>query len=57
MNGRERELIAVLEREHRLSEAEYAELIRGRDEEAAALLAERASAGSAGTTVRRNGTA
>ena len=43
MNGRERELIAVLEREHRLSEAEYAELIRGRDEEAAALLAERAS--------------
>ena len=43
MNGRERELIAALEREHRLSEAEYAELIRGRDEEAAALLAERAS--------------
>ena len=43
MNGRERELIAVLEREHRLSGAEYAELIRGRDEEAAALLAERAA--------------
>ena len=43
MNGRERELIAALEREHRLSEAEYAELIRGRDEEAAVLLAERAS--------------
>ena len=43
MNGRERVLIAALEREHSLSEAEYAELIRERDQEAAALLAERAA--------------
>ena len=42
MNGRVRELITVLEREHSLSEAEYAELIEGRDPEAAALLAEKA---------------
>ena len=44
MNGRERDLIGALERGHSLSEAEYAELIRGRDAEAAALLADRASA-------------
>ena len=37
MNGRERDLIGALERGHSLSEAEYAELIRGRDAEAAAL--------------------
>ena len=42
MTERIRELIARLEREQRLTEAEYAELVRDRDEEAAKLLAARA---------------
>ena len=44
MTGRERELILRLERERSLSEGEYAELITCRDDEAAQLLAEAASA-------------
>ena len=44
MTGRERELILRLERERSLAEGEYAELIAGRDGEAAQLLAEAASA-------------
>ena len=44
MTERERSLILRLERERRLSEAEYAELIANRDPEAAQLLAELASA-------------
>ena len=44
MNGRTREMIERLAREHRLEEAEYAELIDSRDDEAAALLSERAVA-------------
>ena len=44
MTERIRELIERLEREHRLSEAEYAELIRNRDAEAAELLAGKAAA-------------
>ncbi len=44
MTDRERELIERLASEHRLREPEYAELIEGRDAEAAALLAERAVA-------------
>ena len=43
MTGRERELIGRLTEEHSLSEAEYAELIANRDEEAAQLLAEAAT--------------
>ena len=39
MTERIRDLIFRLQKEHSLSEAEYAELITGRDEEAAALLA------------------
>ena len=39
MTERIKELIFRLEKEHSLSEAEYAELITGRDGEAAALLA------------------
>ena len=38
MTERIKELILRLEKEHSLTEAEYAELITGRDEEAAALL-------------------
>lgn len=44
MNGRVRALIERLAEEHRLSEGEYAELIEARDDEAAALLAEKAVA-------------
>ncbi len=44
MTERERELIGRLAAEHRLREQEYAELIEGRDAEAAALLAEKAVA-------------
>ena len=44
MNGRTREMIERLAREHRLEEAEYAELIDSRDDEATALLSERAVA-------------
>ena len=44
MTDRTRELIDRLEREHSLSEAEYAELIINRDAEAAKLLAEKAAA-------------
>ena len=44
MTGRVRELIERLSAEHRLAEAEYAELIEGRTDEAAALLAEKAVA-------------
>ena len=44
MNGRIGELIERLAREHRLSEAEYAELVEGRCDETAALLAEKAVA-------------
>ncbi|MBP5332537.1 MAG: [FeFe] hydrogenase H-cluster radical SAM maturase HydE [Lachnospiraceae bacterium] len=40
MDIKEKELIGRLEYEHSLTETEYAELIRNRDEEAAALLAE-----------------
>ncbi|MCR5323978.1 MAG: [FeFe] hydrogenase H-cluster radical SAM maturase HydE [Lachnospiraceae bacterium] len=40
MDIKEKELIGRLEHEHSLTETEYAELIRNRDEEAAALLAE-----------------
>lgn len=44
MTGRVRELIGRLTEARSLSEAEYAELVEGRDGEAAALLAERAVA-------------
>ena len=44
MTDRERELIERLAAEHRLREPEYAELIEGRDPQAAALLAEQAVA-------------
>ncbi|MBR4530614.1 MAG: [Lachnospiraceae bacterium] len=44
MDNREEELIRRLERKHHLTEAEYAALIRGRDAEAAAILAELACA-------------
>ena len=44
MTDRTRKLIDRLEREHSLSEAEYAELIINRDAEAAKLLAEKAAA-------------
>ena len=44
MTERTRELIERLAAQHRLSGAEYAELIEGRDADAAALLAERAVA-------------
>ena len=43
MTERIKELIVRLEKEHSLTEAEYAELITGRDEEAAALLAWKAA--------------
>ena len=43
MTGREKELVARLERERSLSQEEYAELIANRDEEAAQLLAEAAA--------------
>ena len=39
MTERIKDLITRLQEEHSLSEAEYAELITGRDKEAAALLA------------------
>ena len=44
MNGRTRDLIERLAREHHLAEDEYAELVEARDDEAAALLSERAVA-------------
>ena len=44
MTGRVRELIDRLTGTRSLSEAEYAELVEGRDEAAAALLAEKAVA-------------
>ena len=43
MTGRVKEMIDRLEKDHSLSEPEYAELIRNRDEEAAELLAEKAA--------------
>ena len=43
MTERIKELIVRLEKEHSLSETEYAELITGRDEESAALLARKAA--------------
>ena len=43
MDSREKELIYRLSREGRLSETEYTELIRDRDEEAATLLTELAA--------------
>lgn len=43
MDLREKELIYRLDRDEKLSEAEYSELIKGRDEEASALLAGLAS--------------
>ena len=42
MDSREKELIEKLELHHGLSEAEYAELIRGRDDDAARILASKA---------------
>ncbi len=44
MNGETRDLISRLEQAHSLAEAQYARLIEARDDEAAALLAEKAVA-------------